>query len=146
MSNDNRNKIFAAVYLLLVRDKKVAMIRRFNTGYQDGNYTLPSGHIDAGESAIAATIREGKEEAGVEVSEDDLKLAHVIHRNSTDRIYVDFYFAANKWKGEPTNLEVDKADDLSWFDFDNLPDNIIPDVKLAISQWDSDDFYSEVGW
>jgi len=141
-----RNKIFAAVYLLLVQNGQVAMIRRYNTGYQDGNYTLPSGHIDAGESAIQSVIREAKEEVDVSVEVEDIELAHVIHRNSTDRVYADFYFLAKKWSGTPRNAESEKSDDLSWFDLNNLPKNIIPDVKQSIEKYSSADYYSEVGW
>ncbi|WKZ30662.1 MAG: NUDIX domain-containing protein [Candidatus Dojkabacteria bacterium] len=141
-----RNKIFAAVYLILLRDKKVAMIRRYNTGYQDGNFTLPSGHIDAGESAIAATLREAKEETGVDVQPETLNLAHLIHRNSTDRVYADFYFVTESWDGEPVNNEPEKADRLEWFDLNDLPQNIIPDVKTAIELFSKGDNYSEFGW
>jgi ADP-ribose pyrophosphatase YjhB (NUDIX family) len=136
----------AAVYLLLIRNSQVAMIRRYNTGYQDGNYTLPSGHIDEGESATTAMIREAQEETDVIVKPVDLKTAHVIHRNSPNRVYIDFYFYTTEWEGEPINAEPEKADDLSWFDLDNLPKNIIPDVKHAIERFDTEDFYSEIGW
>lgn len=142
-----RFKVLSAVYLLLInKNKEVAMIRRFNTGYQDGNYTLPSGHIDEGETASMAMLREAKEEVNVTINKDDLKFVHVIHRNSIDRVYIDFYFFADKWEGDVINLETDKCDNLTWFKISNLPKNIIPDVKLVIESFNKDIHYTEYGW
>ena len=35
-----------AVHLLLVKDNKVLLLRRFNTGYEYGNYSVVAGHVD----------------------------------------------------------------------------------------------------
>lgn len=143
-----RFKIRAAVYLIIQNDKgEVAMIRRFNTGYQDGKYTLPSGHIDEGESAKSAMTREANEEIGIQINPEDLEFAHIVHRVSLDnKIYADFYFHAKNWGETPSIKEPDKCDDLSWFKIDNLPKNIIPDVKLALLNFDKKVYYSEIGW
>ena len=42
----NRNKAIPAVYIFLEKDGKFLIARRCNTGYQDGNYQVPAGHID----------------------------------------------------------------------------------------------------
>jgi hypothetical protein len=39
-----RFKLRAAAYLLLIKDGKVLLLRRSNTGWRDGEYTLPAGH------------------------------------------------------------------------------------------------------
>ena len=62
-----RHSIICASYLLLVRDTEVLLSRRFNTGYEDGNYSLPAGHVDKGESVADALVREAKEEIGIDV-------------------------------------------------------------------------------
>ena len=54
-----------SVHLLLVRTGRILLLRRYNTGYEDGNYSLVAGHIEGGEELKAAMIREAREESGV---------------------------------------------------------------------------------
>ena len=35
-----RFKLVVAVHLLLIENKKILLLRRFNTGYEDGNYSV----------------------------------------------------------------------------------------------------------
>ncbi|KKT86389.1 MAG: NUDIX hydrolase, partial [Microgenomates group bacterium GW2011_GWA1_Microgenomates_45_10] len=67
MENKDRHRIIPASYVILQRENKILLQRRYNTGYEDGNYSFVSGHVEQGESYINAIIREAKEEAGVEL-------------------------------------------------------------------------------
>ncbi len=53
-----RLKFTAATHLFLVKDGKILLLRRFNTGYEDGNYSVPAGYMDGKETAMQATIME----------------------------------------------------------------------------------------
>ena len=141
-----RFRPYAAVYLILVRDENVLLARRFNTGWNDGKYSLIAGHLDGGESVTMAIIREAKEESDIELSSEDLQVVHTMHRNSEDREYVDFYLVAKKWKGEPKIMETDKCDELAWFPFNDLPTNIIPCVRDALLAYRKGVTFSEWGW
>src|SRR3990167_3802399 len=107
-------KIIPSVYLILIKDNKILLLRRFNTGFEDGNYSLPAGHLNGGEKATDAMVREAKEETGISVSAGDLKIVHVMHRIGADE-RVNFFFSATRWTGEPAIQEFDKCDDLQWF-------------------------------
>ena len=63
-----------AVHLLLVKDDRILLLKRYNTGYEDGNYSVVAGHSDGGEDLKTAMIREGREEAGIEVSHANLEV------------------------------------------------------------------------
>ena len=52
-----RFKLIPAVYLLLRRDEEVLLLRRANTGYQDGKYGLIAGHLDGDELGTVAMSR-----------------------------------------------------------------------------------------
>ena len=134
-----------AVHLLLIDSGRILLLRRFNTGYQDGNYSLVAGHIDGGEELRAAMSREAREEAGIEISPSDLSVAGVMHL-MTDREYITFFLQATEWSGQVVNAEPDKCDDLSWFDLDNLPENTIPYVRRAISNYRARIFFDSFGW
>ena len=137
-----RYKFIAAVHLILEKDNKILLSRRFNTGYEDGNYSVVAGHIDANERARTAMIREVKEESGMEINEDDLKIIHVMHRRGDDQERIDFFMRAKNWQGEPAILEPDKCDDLAWFELNGLPDNMVPYVKFALENIRDNNFYS----
>jgi 8-oxo-dGTP diphosphatase len=59
---------------------------------------------------------------------------------------VDVFFVVDDWDGEIENKEPHKCDDLSWFDLDQLPENIIPYIRQAIGGIRSNSHYSEHGW
>lgn len=141
-----RFSLRSAVYLMLLKDEKILLARRFNTGWKDGNYSLVAGHLDGNEPVSLAMIREAKEEAGIEINKDDLVPAVVIHRHYPGQEYVDFFFAVNKWTGTPSIQEPDKCDDMSWFDLNSLPDNLLPYVKEAIENYNKGVSFFESGW
>src|SRR3989344_9476080 len=101
----------AAVYLMPLKDNQILLSRRYKTGWMDGKYSLIAGHLDGNESVSKSMIREAYEEAGIKIDPEDLKPATVLHRYSTDQEYMDFFFIAEKWTGEPTIKESNKCDD-----------------------------------
>jgi ADP-ribose pyrophosphatase YjhB (NUDIX family) len=137
-----RFKLIASVYIFFIKDDQILLLRRANTGYQDGNYSLVAGHADGEEPLTVAAQREAREEAGVEINKEDLVLKHVMHRREDDE-RMDFFFEARTWKGEIRNTEPGKCDDLSWFELDNLPTNTIPYIRQAIEGYKKGIIYSE---
>ncbi len=145
----NRHMNIPASYLVLVNDKEeVLLLRRFNTGYNDGMYSLVAGHVDAGENFTQALLREAAEESGLKILPESAEVGHIMHRKSdsdgSER--VDVFFVVRNWTGEVFNCEPDKCDELSWFSFENLPENTIPYIRFALEGIKKGQMYSEFGW
>jgi 8-oxo-dGTP diphosphatase len=133
------------VHLLFFREDQVLLLRRFNTGYADGQYSVPAGHLDGGETVLAAARREALEETGVAIAAEDLTFSSVMHRMNADE-RVDFFLHVRSWDGEPENTEPDKCDELRWVNMDELPDNIVPYVRQAIQNHHDGTRFYEFGW
>jgi 8-oxo-dGTP diphosphatase len=140
-----RSRYTVAVHLFFLRDDQVLLIRRFNTGYEDGNYSVVAGHVDAGESVTQAAIREAKEEAAVTLEPADLQIVHVMNRKAEDE-RIDFFITVRHWVGDVLNNEPLKCDQFLWTTFDALPPNLVPYVRKGIENYRVGLFYSEFGW
>jgi 8-oxo-dGTP diphosphatase len=139
------NTFPAAVHILFIRHGRVLLLRRCNTGYEDGKYSLVAGHLDGSETLKQAAIREAKEEVGVDIAYDQLEFVGTMHRMaSMERL--DFFLTALAWNPEPSNQELSKCDDIGWFSFTELPRNTIPYIKRAIENYCANKHYDEFGW
>ena len=84
---------------MLIKDGQVLLLRRFNTGYWDGSYSMVAGHLDGNETIKSCIIREASEEAGIKVNPEDLEVVHTMHKKLPDREYFDIYLRAEKCVG-----------------------------------------------
>lgn len=138
-------KFPVTAHIFLHRGDQILMLRRYNTGYEDGNYSVVAGHLDGGETIKRAAIREAKEEVGIEIQSDNLRIVGVMHRRSNDE-RVDFFLATHKWSGEPRNQEPGKCDQIAWFSVDQIPRNTIPYVRRALENYRNGIWFDEHGW
>ncbi len=144
-----RHQNIPAAYLVLFKEQKTLLLRRKNTGFEDGNYGLVSGHVEKGESFLQCMVREAEEEAGILLKAEDLKVAHMMHRKSglpegDER--VDAFVVARRWEGEIQNKEPHKCNELGWFELRALPENTIGYIRQALEHIQEGEFYSEQGW
>ena len=127
-------KSLSAIFPLILRkngdSSEILLHRRQNTGYQDGKWDIAgSGHVDEGETAQMAVVRECREELGIEVDIKDLTFAHLSHRFS-NRVYYDIYFVVRQYAGTPVIAEPEKCSALAWFPMDQLPGDMIDCRRL----------------
>jgi len=140
-----RTKFPVTVHLFFFRENEILLSRRFNTGYCDGEYSVPAGHLDGDETIRAAAAREAEEEVGVRIEAGELRFSSVMHRIEGDE-RVDFFVQVPQWQGEIVNAEPDKCDDLRWVNITKLPDNTIPYVRRAIGNHLDGITFDEFGW
>ena len=124
-----------AVHLLLRKpDGQILFMRRQNTGYADGRWSLPAGHVEAGETLTAACVREAFEETLLELDPDSLAFALLQHKHDDDgeeRLDTFFYYDI------PSVLEVaigepEKCDATAWACPMGPPTPVVPYVAAAL--------------
>ncbi|PSR37753.1 MAG: NUDIX hydrolase [Sulfobacillus thermosulfidooxidans] len=145
VTNDRTIQVDQYCALFMIRDNLVLLLRRFNTVYEDGNYSVPAGYLDGGEQIKSAAIRKAKEECGISISPSDLEVVGVMHRQAGDE-RIDFFLATRSWAGDIVNTEPHKCDDLRWYSTDDLPDNMFRYVKQALTNYMQGIWFSEFGW
>jgi 8-oxo-dGTP diphosphatase len=127
--------VVLASYVVLRRTEdgveRVLLQLRAGTGYMDGHWAVSAaGHVEPGESAAEAAVREAAEEIGVGIARADLVPLCSIHRTAgrtergTER--VDFFFQCRRWSGEPRRREAHRAAALGWFALGALPRPVVP--------------------
>ena len=138
-----RFQVVPAAYLVLRRThdgvEQLLMQLRQNTGYMDGHWACgAAGHVEQGESVLAAAAREAREELGVVVDAGDLVPVTVMHRTTPGggpiEERVDFFFECRRWTGDPALREADKALELGWYDLAALPTPVVPHERYVLDR------------
>lgn len=144
-----RHYIVPASYLIFEKEGKILLIRRFQTGYCDGQYSLVAGHVDPGETFVDAAVREAQEEAGVNITPENLDMVYLLHRDSQsteDNERADVFFVVRGWEGELQNMEPHKCDEFSWHTWKDLPVDTIPYIRFVLGEIREKKIYGEFGW
>lgn len=131
------------VHTLLFRNGRVLLLRRARTGYLDGWYALPGGHLERGESVAACAIRECFEETGIVIDAARLRPAAVMPYRSDDQQGVDFIMACDDFAGEPRLAEPDRFDSIAFWSVDALPPMTVPYIASALELRDRGEWFQE---
>lgn len=136
------------INLIIKQDDKVLLFFR-NDGffnYDGGWWVLPAGHIEQGETARAAAIREAKEELDIDIAPDDIKCVHVTSNLASRTESFDFYFLVTKYTGTIRNCESGKCADMRYFTLDEVAilKNVISPTRISLAGLANGEFYSEL--
>lgn len=148
---EERYKSLVSVHLILTRTsgnvREILLQKRKNTGYMDGFYTLgASGHLEDNESVRDAVVRETMEELNVKVNPQDLELVTISHEKTEDHTYLRLFFHTEIYEGKVSIGEPDRCEEISWYDIDKLPENIVPHLKMEIDNFKNNKIYDEKGF
>jgi ADP-ribose pyrophosphatase YjhB (NUDIX family)/RimJ/RimL family protein N-acetyltransferase len=129
--------------VIVVRGGRVLLGRR-RGAHGAGDWALPGGHLEFGETPEACAARELAEETGLRAVawRRAPYTADVIARAITDvvpgarRHYVTLFMLADGVTGDPQRLEPQKCDGWSWHDWDAMPEPLFaPLASLRKSGW-----------
>lgn len=148
-------KIITGVALILKRENKILLYKRNIPGkIAYGSFALPGGTVENDETVIQTACREAAEEIGIIIKPQDVSIVHMLRlrekvdpiTGQTRQILLLYFAEINSWKGEPTNMEPDKHSDLTWFDINQLPENLFPLNAIALTDIKQGIRYGEHGW
>jgi 8-oxo-dGTP diphosphatase len=149
----SRHHEMIGVYGLLLSehagsDDAVLLELRAGTGWYDGSWHLPAGHVDAGESVVAALVRELGEELAIGADSADLELLHTMHCRTpgTSYAWIDVYFGLRAWSGQPVNAEPHRCAEVRWWPLDGVPANTAAPALQALSAIRRGERFSLWGW
>ena len=117
----------------------ILLSKRKNTGHDDGEYELPGGHLERNEDIYDAMIREAKEELLIDIKKEDIRIIHLTHHYTGERL--NFIFEIDGNLIDPKIGEVDKCEELVWVEINNLPDTTTDKVKRIVSDIAKGIFY-----
>lgn len=122
-----KEKFLSSVYLIIRNEKnQILLQRRQGTKLWPGFLALPAGHIDEGENAYEAVIREAREELKIEISINNIIDTFVVNRRNKSLLpYYDIYFEIDNYIGKIKINEPSKCLELVWSDINNLPEDMI---------------------
>jgi len=123
----------SVVFSVLVDNESVLLLRRRDTGYMDGFYDFPSGHLKSpNEPLPEAATRELREESGITAYSENLELFYMYQNtNPEGQLYFGYMYNVAKWSGKPRIMEPHKCDDIGFFDLKNPP-KVTKQVKDAL--------------
>lgn len=142
----DRHTLIPAVWVIVTDpDGKIFMLRRANTGWRDGSWTVPAGHVEKDEGPSAAAVRELAEETGIIAATNELSDPLVYFYPQDDGAYerVSIFFRFVDKEAKAHNAEPAKADAADWFTSDALPSDIPPLLRRAFKDMADGVRYSE---
>ena len=117
-------------------------MKRQNTGNNDDEYELPGGHLEQNEDIFDAMIREAKEELLIDLNRENIKIIHLMHHYTGERL--NFIFETDGTNLKPEIGEKNKCSELIWTDINSLPPETTPKVKLIINNILKNKFYDKL--
>jgi 8-oxo-dGTP diphosphatase len=138
-------KVGVGFGVMILKDNKVLLGQRHEDPdkadselHGEGTWTMPGGKIEFGESFEAAAAREVKEETDLDIDQDKLKFISLANDKVPDAQFVTIGFLCEDFEGEVKVMEPDEITQWSWFDLDQLPENLFfPSEKILKNYLDN---------
>ena len=116
--------------VLIFNNKNEVLLGNRISSHGSQTWAPPGGNLELGESFEICSIRETKEETGLDIK--DLKFFAVTNDifEAENKHYVSIFMKCNFPEGQVVhNMEPDKISQWEWFDWDNLPENLFLPLK-----------------
>jgi 8-oxo-dGTP diphosphatase len=137
------------VAVFVCREDGKYLVGKRKGAHASGVYALPGGHLEFGETPVAAARREVMEETNL-VIRDIRKVGFTNDfYPEEDHHYVTLFYSA-QCTGEAVKalklMEPDKCEGWGWSHTDNLPTPLMPCLQQLINEWEGIETVTRDDW
>ncbi len=134
---EHEAKILLGVNALMLNEKDQVLMGVRKNAFSAGELSIPSGHIEVGETIQQAVVREIAEETGVTVEEQALILMAITNYiiPEWEHQYISFDFLVKKWEGNVQAMEPDKCEAWQWMNLEDIPAKIHYPAEKTITHY-----------
>ncbi len=124
-------KIYVGSFVINKKGQLLMGLRRDEM--DKGNWAVPGGHLDVGDTLEECALRELQEETGL-VADDAIQFSQVEQPMTlSNKHYLHFGFIIKDFEEKPViNGEPEDIERWEWFDIQELPPNIAPSQREMI--------------
>jgi len=120
------------VACIINNDEKILLGKRINKSHGSGEFWVPGGKIDYGESPIESIVREVKEEAGITIEKPQFVDYSFDFFEDAGLQFVCLWFQA-PYQGDKIVACPKEFEYLKWFSINNLPEKTCPALKKILN-------------
>ncbi|MFH1978348.1 MAG: NUDIX hydrolase [Candidatus Aenigmatarchaeota archaeon] len=121
------------VAVIVVKNNKVLLLRRTNS-HGEGTWNFPGGHLEFNESLEDCSKRETLEESDITIK--NIKFASLTNDvfKEKKKHYITIFMISDWKSGEAKIMEPNKATNIGWFEWDNLPQPLFLTEESLLKQ------------
>jgi 8-oxo-dGTP diphosphatase len=123
---EEKKKVGAGFGVIIIKENKILLGMRHpdpnkadSAFRSSGEWCLPGGKLEWGESLEEGARREVKEETGIDI--ENPKVISVHNCKNEHAHFMTVGLLARKWKGDAKIMEPDEIIKWQWFDLNDLP-------------------------
>lgn len=106
---------YIVVVLVYIQNSEGKFLIQKRSERKNGKYATTGGHPKSGEDSIQGIITEVKEEIGIEIKPEDLKLYYVGREDSEQVFFDDYYAKIDVPNIEKLELQEEEVASVHWF-------------------------------
>lgn len=134
---------YILVVLIFIQNSEGKFLIQKRSKLKNGKFATTGGHPKAGETSIEGAITEVKEEIGLDISKQDIKL-FFSEKSDTAKVFCDDYYIKMDVPAiENLKLQKSEVDSIYWFSADEIK-KLMQEGKFFASHYD--DFEILLDW
>lgn len=128
---------YIVVVLVYIQNSKGQFLIQKRSLKKNGKYASTGGHAKSGETGLQGMITEIKEEIGLDVKPEELKLIYT-GREDKEQVFFDLFFLKKDIDIKNLTLQKEEVDSVEWLSIDEIDALIKNDLFFANH---ADEFY-----